>query len=121
MSVWVMVAGIPERKRRGKNMMTSLNTEELIGKHCKLQKPVRDHEGRSRYSEQPRIIREVSNLDRRMYLVQFDDGATTFLFPDEVVIQYPSLRRRTAQCTSDGCAVSAASGRFRTDRAIVRR
>jgi hypothetical protein len=26
-------------------------------------------------------------LDRRMYLVQFDDGATTFLFPDEVVIQ----------------------------------
>jgi hypothetical protein len=82
--MWPEMTG---RKWRGKNMMTSLNTEQLIGKHCKLQKPVRDHEGRSRFSEQPRILREVNNLDRRMYLVQFDDGATTFLFPDEVVIQ----------------------------------
>lgn len=81
------VAGKTGRKWRGKNMLTSLNTAELIGKHCKLQRPVRYHEGRSRFSEQPRIIREVNNLDRRMYLVQFDDGATTFLFPDEVVIQ----------------------------------
>jgi hypothetical protein len=48
---------------------------------------VRDHDGRSRFSEQPRILREINNLDRHMYLVQFDDGATTFLFPDEVVIQ----------------------------------
>jgi hypothetical protein len=81
------VAGKTGRKWRGNNMMTSLNTVELVGKHCKLQRPVRDHEGRSRFSEQPRILREVNNLDRRMYLVQFDDGATTFLFPDEVVIQ----------------------------------
>jgi hypothetical protein len=87
MTIEVDEAGLAGRKWRGKNMMTSLNTEELIGKHCKLQKPVRDHEGRSRFSEQPRILRAVNNLDRRMYLVQFDDGATTFLFPDEVVIQ----------------------------------
>jgi hypothetical protein len=71
----------------GENIMATLNTDVLIGKHCKLQRPVRDHEGRSRFLEQPRIIREVNNLDRRMYLVQFDDGATTFLFPDEVVVQ----------------------------------
>ena len=68
-------------------MMMSINTEGLVGRHCKLQRPVRDREGRSRFSEQPRILREVNNLDRRMYLVQFEDGATTFLFPDEVVIQ----------------------------------
>jgi hypothetical protein len=68
-------------------MMISTNTEAVTGRHCKLQKPVRDHEGRSRFSEQPRILREVTNLDRRMYLVQFDDGATTFLFPDEVVLE----------------------------------
>jgi hypothetical protein len=68
-------------------MTTSVNTEALVGRHCKLQRPVRDHEGRSRFSEQPRILREVSNLDRRMFLVQFDDGATTFLFPHEIVIQ----------------------------------
>jgi len=68
-------------------MMLSTNTEAVTGRYCKLQKPVRDHEGRSRFSEQPRILREVNNLDRRMYLVQFDDGATTFLFPDEVVVE----------------------------------
>ncbi len=67
--------------------MASTNFEAVVGRHCKLQKPVRDHEGRSRFSEQPRILREVTNLDRRMYLVQFDDGATTFLFPDEVVVE----------------------------------
>ena len=48
---------------------------------------VRDHQGRSRFKEQPRILREVNNLDRRMFLVQFDDGSTTFLFPDEVVVE----------------------------------
>ena len=68
-------------------METITNIEAVAGRHCKLQRPVRDHEGRSRFSEQPRILREVNNLDRRMFLVQFDDGATTFLFPDEVVIQ----------------------------------
>jgi len=51
-----------------------------------LLRPVRDHDGRSRFGEEPRILREVDNLNRRMYLVQFPDGATTFLFPDEVVI-----------------------------------
>jgi len=61
-------------------------TEQLVGKHCRLLKPVRDHEGRSRFKEEPRIVREIENLGRRMYLVQFNDGATTFLFPDEVVV-----------------------------------
>ena len=68
-------------------METNTNTEAVAGRHCKLQRPVRDHEGRSRFGEQPRILREVNNLDRRMYLVQFADGATTFLFPDEVVVE----------------------------------
>ena len=61
-------------------------TEQLIGRCCRLVKPVRDHDGRSRFNEEPRIVREIYNLGRRMYLVQFIDGATTFLFPDEVVI-----------------------------------
>jgi hypothetical protein len=68
-------------------MLSSTNGEAVVGRQCRLQRPVRDHEGRSRFSEQPRILREVNNLDRRMYLVQFDDGATTFLFPDEVVVE----------------------------------
>jgi hypothetical protein len=48
-------------------------------------KPVRDQQGKSRFEEKPRLLRVVKNLDRHMYLVQFDDGTTTFLFPNEVV------------------------------------
>ncbi|MGH8011295.1 MAG: hypothetical protein ACREQ4_02190 [Candidatus Binataceae bacterium] len=67
--------------------MESMNTESIVGRRCRLLKPVRDHEGRSRFTERPRILREVNNLGRRMYLVQFDDDSTTFLFPDEVTIE----------------------------------
>ena len=67
--------------------MESTNSEIVVGRHCRLLKPVRDHEGLSRYSEKPRILRSVDNLGRRMLLVQFDDGATTFLFPDEIVVE----------------------------------
>ena len=67
--------------------MESHASQEVAGRRCRLLKPVRDHEGRSRFNEEPRILREVNNLGRRMYLVQFNDGATTFLFPDEVVVE----------------------------------
>jgi hypothetical protein len=68
-------------------MMASTNIEAVVGRNCRLLRPVRDHEGRNRFGEKPRILREVTNLDRHMYLVQFDDGATTFLFPDEVAME----------------------------------
>jgi hypothetical protein len=67
--------------------MTSTNAEAVVGRHCRLLKPVRDHAGRTRFSEKPKVLREVTNLDRHMLLVQFDDGATTFLFPDEVAVE----------------------------------
>lgn len=57
------------------------------GKCCELLRPVRDHEGRTRFHETPRILHELDNLGRHMLLVQFADGATTFLFSQEVVIQ----------------------------------
>jgi len=47
---------------------------------------VRDRQGLSRFNERPIVLREVTNLDRRMFLVQFDDGSTTFLFPDEITL-----------------------------------
>jgi len=56
----------------------------VIGKHCRLLRLIRDRGGQTRFKERPLILREINNLDRRMYLVQFDDGATTYLFPDEV-------------------------------------
>ncbi|HEX3409290.1 MAG TPA: hypothetical protein VHS07_03375 [Candidatus Binataceae bacterium] len=48
---------------------------------------MRDNSGRSRFTEQPLIVREVDNLGRHMLLVRFDDGSTTFLFPTEVMVQ----------------------------------
>ncbi len=58
-----------------------------MGRYCRLLKPVRDREGHSRFNERLRILREVRNLDRVMYLVQFEDGATTFVFPHEVIVE----------------------------------
>jgi len=55
-----------------------------IEKRCRLVGPVRDHNGRLHFREEPKTPREVYNLDRHMFLVQFADGATTFLFPHEV-------------------------------------
>jgi hypothetical protein len=58
----------------------------VVGRYCILKRPVRDREGISHFNERPKVLREVINLDRRMFLVQFEDGSTTFLFPDEVTI-----------------------------------
>jgi hypothetical protein len=54
--------------------------------HCRLLRPVRDHEGRTRFEERPIVLKQIRNLDRSMYLVQFSDGPTTFLFPEEVAL-----------------------------------
>lgn len=66
--------------------MSGTETESPIRcRRCSLVRPIRDHEGRARFHENPVVVKEVNNLGRLMYLVRFDDGATTFLFPDEIV------------------------------------
>ena len=67
--------------------MEMLTENEVSGRHCHLLKPVRDQQGRMRFTEKPKIVREVNNLNRRMFLVRFADGSTTFLFPDEINIE----------------------------------
>lgn len=62
-------------------------SDDVVDRSCRLMRPVRDHEGKTRFGEHPVIKRKIQNLDRVMYLVEFPDGATTFLFPDEVEIQ----------------------------------
>jgi len=64
-----------------------ISARKAVGKHCELLRPVRDHEGRTRFHETARILEELDNLGRHMLLVQFEDGTTTFLFPPEVLIQ----------------------------------
>jgi hypothetical protein len=62
-----------------------------LPRRCRLVKPVRDPSGKIRFGESAEIVREVDNLGRRMLLVRFDDGATTFLFPDEVTVAVTGL------------------------------
>jgi hypothetical protein len=77
----------PQGKGEKVKSMETMNTELVVGRHCHLNRPVRDRQGMTRFNEQPVVLREVNNLDRRMYLVQFDDGSTTFLFPDEITLE----------------------------------
>ncbi len=60
---------------------------DTIGHQCRLLRPIRDAQGRSHFDECPRIVREVFNLGRRMFLVRFADGTTTFLFPHEIALR----------------------------------
>lgn len=62
-----------------------------LPRHCRLVKPIRDPSGKIRFGDSAEIVREVNNLGRRMLLVRFDDGATTFLFPDEVTVAVTGL------------------------------
>jgi hypothetical protein len=71
---------------KGRHVM-ELNPDAVVGRHCRLVRPVRDNHGKSRFTEEPVILRAVNNLGRHMYLVQFDDGSTTFLFPNEIIVQ----------------------------------
>ena len=59
---------------------------QQIDKRCRLIGPIRDHKGLVRFEERPTILREIDNLDRHMFLVQFNDGTTTFLFPHEIAL-----------------------------------
>ncbi|MGH7781553.1 MAG: hypothetical protein ACREQR_17200 [Candidatus Binataceae bacterium] len=61
--------------------------QTVAGKCRELLTPVRDHEGRTRFHETPHILQEIDDLGRHMFLVQFEDGATTFLFSHKVVIK----------------------------------
>jgi hypothetical protein len=63
------------------------NVDTVVGRRCLLKRPVRDRDGVNHFNEKPRVLREVTNLDRRMFLVEFGDGSTTFLFPDEISIE----------------------------------
>jgi hypothetical protein len=65
-------------------------------KYCRLLEPVRDHEGHIRFTEAVEIIKEIDNLDRHMYLVRFEDGSTTFVFPHEVEVLTGSPLRNAA-------------------------
>ena len=75
---------------------TNTTADNPNRKYCRLLEPVRDHEGHIRFTEAVEIIKEIDNLDRHMYLVRFEDGSTTFVFPHEVEVLTGSSLRNAA-------------------------
>ena len=59
---------------------------DLVGKKVKLLVPVRSSNGKEYFKEHPKITRIIDNLDRHMFCVVFEDGASTFLFPNEIEV-----------------------------------
>ena len=39
-----------------------VNRDSIVGRHCRLVRPVRDTQGISRFTEEPVILRTVDNL-----------------------------------------------------------
>jgi hypothetical protein len=64
----------------------SMKQSSVSGKHCNLRWPIRDRAGHSHFDEEPVILREIDNLERRMYLVRFNDGSETFVFTGELEV-----------------------------------
>jgi hypothetical protein len=63
-----------------------------VARSCRLLRPIRDRRSQVHFGEIPIILRELVNLDRQMLLVQFGDGSTTFVFPED-------FRPRVIACT----------------------
>jgi hypothetical protein len=56
------------------------------GMRCGARKMIRSHEVTIQPTNQGTIIYEVENLGRRLILVQWDGGSSTYAFPDEIEI-----------------------------------
>jgi hypothetical protein len=67
-------------------METAAPSTITAGRQCHLLKPIPDREGKLHFNEAPIILRVLVNLERQMFLIQFEDGATTFVFPSEIVL-----------------------------------
>ncbi len=69
---------------------------------CRLLVPIRDRTGRTRFEETPSVLWDLFNLGRHMYLVQFADGTTIYVFQHEVeLMKMPS--RSGCQDKSEKC------------------
>ena len=54
------------------------------GMRCAAKKMIRNHKATIQPANRGTIIYEVENLGRRLILVQWDDGSSSYAFPDEV-------------------------------------
>ena len=62
-------------------------TETAIsGKRCRVTRPLESVSGRIERFAEGRIRYVTQNLDRLLFLVEWDGGGSTMLFPDELEI-----------------------------------
>ena len=70
----------------GYRWLGAMKQSSVSDEHCNLRRPIRDRPGHNHFQEDPLILREIDNLERRLYLVRFNDGSETFVFPDEIEV-----------------------------------
>ena len=56
------------------------------GLRCRAKRVVRTPETKIEPERRGTILHEIENLGRRMVLVQWDDNASLYVFPDEIEI-----------------------------------
>jgi hypothetical protein len=86
----MIVANAVSRQNQETHGMYNMDTgtvDAVVGSYCSLRRPIRDRHGVIHFNEKPRVVRQVVSLDRLMFLVEFNDGSTMFLFPEEVIIE----------------------------------
>lgn len=56
------------------------------GLRCRAKTTVRAHEAKIESERLGTIVHEIENLGRRMILVEWDDDASLYVFPEEIEI-----------------------------------
>ena len=67
--------------------MDADTTPSVVRRRCTLLQRVHDFRGKPRFGERPMVMSPpIQNLGRKMFRVQFDDGAWAFVFSHEILI-----------------------------------
>ena len=56
------------------------------GTRCRAKRMIRSHAGMISPLKEGIITHEIDNLDRRLILVQWDTGMSTYVFADEIAV-----------------------------------
>ena len=78
-----------------------MDVKLLKGKRCRAERALIGHQGIVKVNTEGTIQHVIVNLDRRLINVEWDNGVTMYVFPDEVEIQQKE-EALVPVCTPEG-------------------